>query len=657
MSMSSLAFYSDLLDLSEYTDSDSLYDIEAPKTYISNGIDNEKGPLMVHLRDLIEFFQISQLREPIIEEYTKNYSSSKNNWAAIDGLINAVKRFVDSGEDALIIRVQGLNGQHAIVPVGYDESPSDCAFAIDVYDNAEPEEVFTIKLFTDDSGAYSRFEYRGNMYNQSISYNMMSTIYDTMLGVMLGDQEVDSNITETMSYIRIYTNSKDITVTNSDGVDVATLNEAFKIYPADSPSSGLGYLLPYGDYVVENNNEDLEEFEVTAIGPKDTKIVSSKDNKSTVHVGIHSSKKSTYIKAKKSNSNADLFSADTATEAPISVTNISSEGVRDLIVADGGYVVLDTSNDTLDIASDVDTVTLNGDEIVMSSVEIEAESSSTEQKVETASGIVVNMAHIGSILQSSLGSSSSSGSTEEDNSEKVTSCTIGAQNIGFSTDAVINDEYNFTLGLKSNGLTYSDGLVSGSAEFNIYNNSETSNLLDVTLIAYANDGEILDVYYHESMLGINNNYVKAEDIELEIPADTDFYVIATITDADGVQLSEEVELAMPDAEDYSIRIVSDNLNYEELSIRGDVQINVHTNENVSGTCKAILSFYDENGTLLALYMQDVTIEGTDNYVPFTEINVSAESGVWTTKCMLWADTNSLIPLANSVVLSLNNEAE
>lgn len=216
MSMSSLAFYSELLDLSEYTDSDSLYDIEAPKTYISNGIDNEKGPLMVHLRDLIEFFQISQLREPIIEEYTKNYSSSENNWAAIDGLINAVKRFVDSGEDALIIRVQGLNGQHAIVPVGYDESPSDCAFAIDVYDNAEPEEVFTIKLFTDDSGAYSCFEYRGNMYNQSISYNMMSTIYDTMLEVMLGDQEVDSNITETMSYIRIYTNSKDITVTNDE---------------------------------------------------------------------------------------------------------------------------------------------------------------------------------------------------------------------------------------------------------------------------------------------------------------------------------------------------------------------------------------------------------------------------------------------------------
>lgn len=650
MSMSSLAFYSKLLNLSEYTVSNSLYDIETPREYIRNGdiyFDNVKGPLMAHLRDLIEFFQISQLREPIIEEYKKNCSSSENNWVALDGLINATKQFVDSGEDALIIRVQGLHGQHAVVPIGYNESRNGRTFTIDVYDNAEPDEIYKIKIFKDNSGVYTSFEYRDNMYNQAISYNMMSTVYNTMLDVMRGDQKGKSEIAETLSYFRLYANSSNITVTRSDGVDVATLNEAYEIFSADSSSNNMGYLLPYGDYIIRNNDDDIEKFKVIAIGPKDTKIINIEDNKSTVHVGINTSKKTTYVKARKSNSHANLFSADTDT--PISVLNINSDGVRDLIESVGKYVVLDTSNGTLDIASDVDTVALNGDEVVMTPVEIEDTSSSTKQTVKTSSGIVVSMSHIGSMLKSSLGSSGSSGSSQEDNSEKITSCTIGAQNIGFSTDAFKNDEYNFTLGLKSNNLTYSNNLVSGSAEFNVYNNSETSNLLDITLTAYANNGEVLDVYYYESMLGINNNYVKAEDIVLKVPSDIDFYVMATITDADGTQLSEEIEIAMPDEDEYSIRVIADNLNYEEQVIRGDAQINVHTNGSISGICKAILSFYDENGKLLKLYMQDVTIDGIDNYVPFTEINVFTNSDAWTTKCMLWSSIDSLVPLANPVV--------
>lgn len=656
MSVSSLAFYQKDLNLIDYTDEKTVYEIEAPKEYISNGgvySDNVKGPLMVHLRSLIEFFQISQHRDEIIIEYFNNISSDEFGWNKLDDLITAVKRFVDTGEDGVIIRIQGESGQHAVVPVSYDEYPNDCEFAIGIYDNSSPESVYTLKIFKDDTGNYSGFEYQGNRYRQLISYNMVDTVYNLMVGTMVDGEDNNADISEILSYARIYTNSDDVTITDLDGVDISALNEVYRITVADSSDNGIKYLVPYGDYVVTNNNETIEEFEVSIIGPKDTKIVNSKDNKSTVHVGIHADKKSTYAKVKKSNSDASLFSTNSDT-ATMSVMNISNDGIRDLVEVDAEYVVLDTSNGTLDIASDVSTVKLNGDKIAMMTVDVENEPSDENISIETSSGIIVNIKHMGALLGSTVGSTSS-GNT--DDSEKITSCQIGAQNIGFSSDAINNSEYNYTLSVKSNDLQCLNGIVSGEVEFNIYNNSEASNFAYVLFSAFANDGTLMGEYLHETMLGINNNYVNVDDVYIEVPVDNEFYIMASVIDMDDVQISDEVELILPTESDYSLRVVSDNLTWETSTIRGDVQINVHTKDSISGDCKVYLCFYDTHGKLLDVYAKDVTIEATNTYVPFTEISVPCTTNVWNAKCLLWADTNRIIPLANPVVLSLNDEAE
>lgn len=655
MSASSLAFYNKDLNLTDYADTETVFDIEAPETYISNGgiyFDNVKGPLMVHLRSLIEFFQVSQHREEIIFEYHNNISSDNLGWAKLDDLIKAVKTFVDTGENGLIIRVQGESGQHAIVPVSYSEEPkcdeAKCAFEIGIYDNSAPNEVYTLHIYKD-GGNYSGFSYQGNRYRQLISYNMLDTVFNLMVDTMV-DEDNASDITETLSYARIYTNSDDVTITNSDGVDIATLNEAYKITISDSDNF-VKYLVPYGDYVVTNNNESISDFEVTIIGPKDAKIASVKDNKSIMHVGIHNDKKSTYVKATKSDKGISLFSDD-ADSVPMTITNISENGVRDVVEAEAEYVVLNTSSGTLDIASDVSTVILNGDEVSMKTVDVEEEpdeSTDVEVSVESNSGILVNMTHMNSILKAPAPS-------EDDSAENITSCQIGAQNIGFSTDAVNNSEYNYTLSVKANELTYNNGLVSGNAEFNIYNNSEMSNYACILFSVYKNDGILVGEYIHECMLGINNNYIKANDIEIEVPENIELYVKACVLDIDDIQLSDEVELLLPDEPDYSLRVISDNLVLEEKVIRGDVQIDVHTKDYISGNCKAYLCFYSEQGRLLGLYTQDVNIDSIDTPVPFTEISIPCEDDKWTAKCLLWSGDDTLIPLSTPVELVIE-EAE
>lgn len=648
MSASSLLFYNNNLNLEDYSDATNVHNIGEPQDYINK--DAVKGPMMVQLRSMIEFFQISQHRDEVITEYHANRSGDEYGWAKLNDLVVAVKRFVETGENGVIIRVQGESGQHAIVPVSYNESPSDCAFEIGIYDNSAPDEVYPLKLYKDDSGAYNRFRYQGDRYTQLISYNMVDTVFDLMVGTMVGDEGNDTDITEILSYARIYTNSNDVTITNSDGVDISTLNEAYRIVIADSDDDSVNYLVPYGDYIVQNNNEEIEEFEVSIIGPKDTKIVSSKDNQSTVHVGIHTEKKSTYVKAKKSNSNASLFSTDSDTTS-MTVTNISSDGIRDLIEVDAEYVVLDTSNGTLDIASDVNSVKLNGDTVTMTTVDVEDDTSSdTEVSVETSSGILVSMGHIGSIVKAP------SSSTEDDDSENITSCQIGAQNIGYSTDAINNSEYNYTVSIKSNELTNADGVVSGDVEFNIYNNSESSSFAYVLFSAYKNDGTFIGEYFHECMLGVNNNYVKVEDVYIEVPTNCEFYVMASVIDVDDIQLSDEVELILPNEPDYSLRVISDNLVLEENVIRGDVQIDVHTKDTISGTCKAYLCFYSEQGRLLGLYTKDVTIDSIDTPIPFTEISIPCEDGKWSAKCLLWSGDDTLIPLSTPVELVIE-EAE
>ena len=336
----------------------------------------------------------------------------------------------------------------------------------------------------------------------------------------------------------------------------------------------------------------------------------------------------------------------------MTITNISENGVRDVVEAEAEYVVLNTSSGTLDIASDVSTVILNGDEVSMKTVDVEDEpdeSTDVEVSVESNSGILVNMTHMNSILKAPAPS-------EDESTENITSCQIGAQNIGFSADAVNNSDYNYTLSVKANELTYTDGLISGNAEFNIYNNSETSNYACVLFSVYKNDGTLVGEYIHECMLGINNNYIKANDIEIEVPENVELYVKACVLDIDDIQLSDEVELLLPNEPDYSLRVISDNLVLEEKVIRGDVQIDVHTKDYISGTCKAYLCFYSEQGRLLGLYTQDVTIDSIDTPVPFAEISIPCEDGKWYAKCLLWSGDDTLIPLSTPVELVIE-EAE
>ncbi|MCD8215833.1 MAG: leucine-rich repeat protein [Clostridiales bacterium] len=426
---------------------DDLYDIPTPY-----GIDE-----LDILTKWIEIFftsQYSSKSQSII--FGDNYSCSENNWANMDSLIAAIENFAETGSDPIVLclfsLISGEEKGHAVVPYDTeDNTETEGCYTVYIYDNNYPGATIEFYIYKDDSG-FSHFEY--DRYEYAISYIYEQDIYDIVYSACADSVSLaESSSSESA---KIYVNSDNVSIVDSNGTSVENIDGAYEIFYMDSASDTRVFSVPYGDYTVKNNDSSLSELNVSVITSLDGKSISVGDNTATITLGVYDNGY-TYIGAN-SSSNCNM-----------EITTVNSSGQKKVIEADCTYLFVETTEpDAVYVKSSESTVYVNG----------------ASTKVSSLTGTALSTQDVSS----------------------------GIIDIG----TIILGDYDYYFEESGNtDLSCSDGKITGNICLNLYNNSGSSFSAVVVAAVYDSEGKLVYSENKSVTVGNNSNYISLKNLDIE----------------------------------------------------------------------------------------------------------------------------------------------
>ncbi len=440
-SSSSLLFFEDNLDYKDYSSTAScLFDISAPKSPTAD------------LTVLIEEYQISQLINSVAWERYKNTDD-------MEEIISAVEHFEETGEDPIILCVWSEYAGHAVVPYKVDTN-SDGSYSVYVYDNNYPYSTTRIVTI---NPATSSFSYED--YTLDITYNYAETVYNAF--------NADSASLASSEDVAVVTiNSDDFSFTDLNGISIESIDGAYELIPVSEKydSTKKQYVVPVGDYIIENHKTDIDELEVSIANELDYQNLKTDDLDATIVLGVNGStgRVYTYI-----NSSADSNS---------SIQVLNSSGVTKYIEATGSVLgVITESTGSISIVSDT-SVSCNGSVMSVNS----------------------------SGLTSSVNMSSSSGGI------------------------IVVPDQDYTVTVGSNTLTHDNSEIDGSLSLNIYNNTESISGARIMMCLYSSDGQLVSLLKNNNVvLGLGSNYIDMGDVSCSGLSGSGYYIKCFIWDGSG----------------------------------------------------------------------------------------------------------------------------
>lgn len=324
MASSSTLFYTNDLDYTTYgRNANCLYDISAPKA--------PEKPLSV----LIEEYQISQMTKAVSREKAQNTDD-------LQGVIDRVKYFEETGKEPIVLSVRTQSGGHAVVPYKCRETSSG-RYDVYIYDNNAPNDTNRIVKINLNNNTYSYLD-----YNIRMTYCKSSTISKAMSGVSLYSVD-DSN-----SVLIVSTNSNNVMIKNEQGISVDNINGAYKIYNDDDNSNYISYMLPENEYTIVNKDISLDEFKISVSNDINYQNIKTTDINATIIVGTDKNTRNTY---------AYIYSDENSDN---SVKTLNSNGVFNQTSATCGVLGISVkSSNKIDIESDSDVVNCDGNAIFL----------------------------------------------------------------------------------------------------------------------------------------------------------------------------------------------------------------------------------------------------------------------------------------------------
>ncbi|MCD8215834.1 MAG: leucine-rich repeat domain-containing protein [Clostridiales bacterium] len=446
--------YSDVFGLgteNPFYDFDSLYDIPAP-----NGISE-----LDVLTKWIEIFYASQYNDSsqsII--FSDNYSYSENNWANMDSLVAAIENFAETGSEPIVLCLVSLvsnkKAGHAVVPYDIeDNTETEGCYTVYIYDNNYPGVTNEFYIYKDESG-FSGFEY--DQYEYAISYIYEQDIYDIVYSVYANSvslAEADSS-----ESAKIYVNSDNVSIVDSNGTSVENIDGAYEIFYMDSASDTRVFSVPYGEYTVKNNDSSLGELNVSVITSLDGKSISVDDNTAVITLGVYDNGY-TYI------------GANSSSKCSIEITTVNSSGQKEVIEADCTYLFVETTEpDETYIKSSESTVYVNG---VNTKVSSSTGTSLSTQNVSSTGGVIVNI-----------------GTT------------------------ILSDEDYYFEESGNTDLSCSDGKITGNICLNLYNKSGSSFSAVVVAAVYDGEGKLVYSENKNITVGNKSNYISLKNLDIEV---------------------------------------------------------------------------------------------------------------------------------------------
>ena len=417
-SATSSLFFENQLDYTQYSpNATSLFDLPAPRT--------PKASLTI----LLERYQISQFLTTVLSERSEN-------WGKIEKIIRAVKHFENTGKDPIILCVfTGFSG-HAVVPYKCVEN-LDGSHSIYVYDNNYPTNNERIVTINQDKQSFSYGQYKGR-----ITFNYVSTVYNAMnndISLFSVSEEQDGVATLTV-------NSNNVRITDVNGVSIENIKGAYEVIPVEPEidTDKKTFIVPNGDYLVENNKTDIDELEISIANSKDYQQIKTDDIKAVVSIGVYATtgRVYAYISSSKTSNN--------------SIKTLSSSGVSKLFESVGKNLGASAANS--------------------SSVEVVADSS------VTVNGRTVSVGSMGDVGSASVS----------------TDIEINAS----------GDNEDFETVSNKNTLTYSNGSISGKLSYLIYNNTDALAEARVIVGLYSNDGKLVSILKNDNeVLALGSNYI------------------------------------------------------------------------------------------------------------------------------------------------------
>ncbi|MCD8215380.1 MAG: leucine-rich repeat domain-containing protein, partial [Clostridiales bacterium] len=446
-----------------YTYMENLYGVPAPSSSSSLNV----------LTHFIEIFLISQWAGTISSIYNgPNLSYSSNGWRSLDSMINIINNFEETGEDPIVIILYNGNA-HAVVPFDVEED-SEGNYVVSLYDNNMPDETTYLTIYKDESG-FTGFYYDGNtdgtddpsyIYTVAISYVYEEDIYNYVADALSANSVslMENNSSDKLAHL--FVNSDDVEITNSSGVSIDDIEEAFKMITIGTPSDTIGYCVPYGEYIIKNKDSSLESFELSVATSVDAKTIVTDDNTAAVTVGIYDTGY-TYI------------SASASSKSNIEITMVNSSGQKQVVEADCTYLSVDTEGlyETY-VKSSESYVYVNG----------------VSTKVSSSTGTSISTQDV-----------SGSGSIITD---------IG-------TVILTGDDYYFAESGNTD-LSCTDGKITGNICLNLYNKSGSSFSAVIVAAIYDSEGKFVCSENKSIVVGNDSNYISLKNLSIDVNENEDY---------------------------------------------------------------------------------------------------------------------------------------
>lgn len=230
----------------------------------------------------------------------------------------------------------------------------------------------------------------------------------------------------------------------------------------------------------------------------------------------------------------------------------------------------------------------------------------------------------------------------EDNGNTVKIAAEIAENPGISS-ALLKLKY------PKSALSYIDiekGAMLNNGICNIHETDDGLNILWINANNSYENGKLFAV-----------NLSRNGDYEADVPISVTYSSGDIINDSfDDVnpKLNNASITLSDNTKEYGMSILENDVIYSETKVEGKVKLHIQSDEN-NKTADLIVAIYDEEGRLLAIRTNDVTLSsGSNNIVVDVAAVITELYGSVTVKFLLWESTDDVEPLCGSELFVLNN---